>query len=716
MPTLKKTFIKRSRQLYSAILIPIILFIIVIFVVLSPIFFKMESERTDALTELYITKIGSVFQEIEELFNPELETLLTAEYHTLMDAQAIERIKSELNKIEYDTLEIDAINYYKFSDEFVIFDTDFELDKGLSFPNWPFLNETVWNAEPGSIFLQSLAKEGRTGLIRLYAYMRMPDDTIFEIGIRFKAIDDMINRLAIEVFNDSILDIRVFDDYSEAELYHFDESNLTGKPEYILINPFEGEYYISKNSTYGRYDIAIKMKVYFIGFLMIAAVIFTSLVLLTLYLMKHAVARLSGLLSKPILILENNMKYFNVQKKDYYVEEIESDIYELQSMQQSFVLMKDEIVNSYDELHAMNEELEDAYLENEALIEKVDNLIHIPDFLKYINNVEAFILKSFEKIHSLINSVDYAFAAVVEDDVYRYIGFKGFDMKFMNDLKLVVSDYSHAEKVVLQDYQPYEFVKEHDVPEINDKLSEIRQMISIPIKSREKMIAIIALFSKEEDKFSSDDFRIANYFLNYIKGYLTINELSEMEKDVQKETILGIIKLLEKHDPYTKGHSENVARLAASFAEFLELDEKLVQDIYWGGIVHDIGKIIIPHNILNKPSRLTEAEFERIKMHPEYAYEALKENTHMSAIAKMIKHHHERYDGTGYPDQLAGEAIPFVSRLLTIADSWDAMTSERVYKKGMPAEEAIQELIKFSGKQFDPDLVKEWVKFINHKK
>jgi HD-GYP domain-containing protein (c-di-GMP phosphodiesterase class II) len=88
----------------------------------------------------------------------------------------------------------------------------------------------------------------------------------------------------------------------------------------------------------------------------------------------------------------------------------------------------------------------------------------------------------------------------------------------------------------------------------------------------------------------------------------------------------------------------------------------------------------------------------------------------MSAIAKMIKHHHERYDGTGYPDQLAGEAIPFVSRLLTIADSWDAMTSERVYKKGMPAEEAIQELIKFSGKQFDPDLVKEWVKFINHKK
>ncbi|HPJ89045.1 MAG TPA: HD domain-containing protein [Thermotogota bacterium] len=713
MPSLKNTLLRRSKQLYKVLLIPIILFLVVVFSVLTMMFFRVESSRMDALTELYITKTGTLFQEIEDLFNPALKTLLEREFETGFDSQAVERIKSDLFKIEYDTLEIEAINYYRFSDHFVIYDTDFQPDLGLEYSKWTFFTETVAESVPGTVFLRPLARETNTDLIRLYAYVKMPDNTIFELGIRFREIDDMIERIGNEVFGDSVSEIRIFKGFNSEESALFKQSETDNQPIYVIQNVLEGEYYISKDSSYGRYNIAIKVKIYFRLFVIFSVIVLISLVLMVAYLMRRVVLRLSDTLTQPIQIVENNMKGFNVKKTDYQIEEVQSDVFELQSIHDSFKVMKDEIVNAYDEMNAMNEELEDAYMENQNLMGKVDNLINLPDFLNYINDIETFILKSFEKIYSLIGDVDYAFAAIFEDDSYRYLDFKGLDIDLMTRLHLPIAKYAETKKAYLGRYERGEFAEKSNIPEIRDKLLDIRQMISIPINSQDNFIGIISLYTNDEEGFTDDDLRIATYFSNYLKGYLTISELSELEKDVQRETILGIIKLLEKHDPYTKGHSENVARLASAFAEFLELDEKTVQDIYWAGIVHDIGKIIIPHNILNKPSRLTEDEFRKIRRHPEYAYDALKENTHMKGIATMIRHHHERYDGAGYPDRLAGEAIPYESRIITVADSWDAMTSERVYKKGMSSEDALQELIKFSGKQFDPVLVKKWIEFIN---
>jgi len=183
--------------------------------------------------------------------------------------------------------------------------------------------------------------------------------------------------------------------------------------------------------------------------------------------------------------------------------------------------------------------------------------------------------------------------------------------------------------------------------------------------------------------------------------------------DIQKETIYAIIQLLEKHDPYTKGHSENVARLSMEFATYLGLSEKRIQDLYWAGIVHDMGKILIPQSLLNKPSRLTMREFEEIKKHPVYAYEVFKNSYPMKEIALYVKHHHEKYNGKGYPEGLKGKNIPYESRILCIADAWDAMTSERSYKDRLSKAEAVSEIIQNKGEQFDPKLVDEWLGFIS---
>jgi HD-GYP domain-containing protein (c-di-GMP phosphodiesterase class II) len=204
--------------------------------------------------------------------------------------------------------------------------------------------------------------------------------------------------------------------------------------------------------------------------------------------------------------------------------------------------------------------------------------------------------------------------------------------------------------------------------------------------------------------------------MNFLQGFLMIHELSELENEIQKETVYSMIRLLEKHDPYTKGHSENVAELASGFGEYLGLDSKKAQDLYWAGIIHDLGKILIPHTILNKPDRLTPEEFELIKKHPEYCYDVIGQSVTMKEIALYVKYHHEKYNGKGYPEGLKGEEIPFESRILALADSWDAMREERVYKKGLNYQESINEITRNAGVQFDPQLAEKWVQFIDKKR
>jgi polar amino acid transport system substrate-binding protein len=179
----------------------------------------------------------------------------------------------------------------------------------------------------------------------------------------------------------------------------------------------------------------------------------------------------------------------------------------------------------------------------------------------------------------------------------------------------------------------------------------------------------------------------------------------------QRRLLSVVVKALEYYDYYTRGHSENVAHYATLFAEKLGLDRNSIRRLFWAGMVHDVGKIFVPQHILNKNGLLSPEEYELVKIHPLKSFELLNE-AGLEDIARIARHHHERYDGRGYPDGLTGENIPFESRILTVVDAFDAMTSDRPYKKAAGLQEAIAEIERCSGTQFDPYLAKKFVELL----
>ncbi|MBP1626503.1 MAG: hypothetical protein H6Q00_978 [Holophagaceae bacterium] len=169
--------------------------------------------------------------------------------------------------------------------------------------------------------------------------------------------------------------------------------------------------------------------------------------------------------------------------------------------------------------------------------------------------------------------------------------------------------------------------------------------------------------------------------------------------------IESFVSTLEAKDSYTAGHSQRVSDLAASLAHELRLPPSEVSAIHIAGDLHDIGKVGIPDGILLKSGQLTPAEYQVIQTHSVIGFDILKRVKGLEEVARMVRHHHERYDSRGYPDGLEGEAIPLGARILAIADSFDAMTSNRTYRPVRSPDAALEELWRERGKQFDPYLV-----------
>jgi len=201
-----------------------------------------------------------------------------------------------------------------------------------------------------------------------------------------------------------------------------------------------------------------------------------------------------------------------------------------------------------------------------------------------------------------------------------------------------------------------------------------------------------------------------------------LEESLERVKGAQKETeeayfevMLSLIKALEEKDTYTQGHSERVASYAKALAEEAGLSEEECEDIYKAGLLHDIGKIGLPDYILHKKGKLTLEEIELVRKHEIVSVEVLKPIKAFKKLFPIILHHHERFDGTGYPYGLAGNMIPRGAQILAVADSFDAITSGRGYKKGLPVEEALKELERNSGSQFNPLYIEIFKRVIKKK-
>lgn len=230
----------------------------------------------------------------------------------------------------------------------------------------------------------------------------------------------------------------------------------------------------------------------------------------------------------------------------------------------------------------------------------------------------------------------------------------------------------------------------------------IANLISVPLEGRRGRVGVLAAITERD--FDTSDTQTLLSAANQMAIYLAN---SQLYRDLE-ELLLGALRALtssiDAKDTYTCGHSERVAMISRCLAEWLGIDSSQVNTVHLTGLLHDVGKIGVSELVLTKPGRLADDEFDQIKKHPRIGADILKGIKQMAAVARGVLTHHERYDGAGYPDGLTGETIPLAGRIVMLADSLDAMISDRTYRKAMPVLAALAEIRRFSGTQFDPDV------------
>jgi HD-GYP domain-containing protein (c-di-GMP phosphodiesterase class II) len=238
--------------------------------------------------------------------------------------------------------------------------------------------------------------------------------------------------------------------------------------------------------------------------------------------------------------------------------------------------------------------------------------------------------------------------------------------------------------------------------------------IAIPLKVKDKPFGVLNLhLSREKESFTDYDLK----FLTLLAGEAAVTleniKLYESIENFYLEMVQTLARVIDAKDAYTGDHAGRARQKARQLAETLDMPEQMVRYVEYAALLHDIGKIGIDGSILAKPGRLTPEEYEEIKKHPAIGYQILSPIHFLGPVAQMVLYHQEWYNGMGYPEGLKGEEIPLGARIVAIIDAWDAMMSDRPYRKALSREYAESELTKGADRQFDPKVVKAFLQLEN---
>jgi HD-GYP domain-containing protein (c-di-GMP phosphodiesterase class II) len=233
------------------------------------------------------------------------------------------------------------------------------------------------------------------------------------------------------------------------------------------------------------------------------------------------------------------------------------------------------------------------------------------------------------------------------------------------------------------------------------------KLLCCPVVHDRSVVAILVLANHlAKPDFSNSDRKLGELLANQLSGLSRMYGMLAETRKFNEQMADALIEAVEAKDPYTRGHSERVHHISMQIGAAMNLGARETEDLFWGSLLHDVGKIGIPDAVLCKPGRLTRDEYTFIMVHPERSYEILRHIERLKGAVPGARHHQEKFDGTGYPHALKGADIPLNARIIAVADTYDSITSSRAYRAGRSHEVAMVEIARVAGSQLDPAIVR----------
>jgi putative nucleotidyltransferase with HDIG domain len=246
-----------------------------------------------------------------------------------------------------------------------------------------------------------------------------------------------------------------------------------------------------------------------------------------------------------------------------------------------------------------------------------------------------------------------------------------------------------------------------------DEIERFGVELFIPLIAKKELVGILVVGPKKMDQhYTNDDVLTLTTLANQTAIAIENARLYDDLETTFLQTVVTLANAIDLRDTYTSNHSQQIASLAAAVAERMGLTEKEIDAIYWGGLLHDIGKIGIPDSILQKPAKLNDEEWVIMRKHPALGAELVSKINRLEHIAPIIGASHEMYDGSGYPDGLKGEEIPIGARIVTVVDAYSAMIDKRPYKEAYEFDVVIEELKEMAGSMYDPVVIDYFLQYI----